>query len=101
MATSNGSAGFTAIEVLATVAILAIIVLTVVSNLPNYQRSARATAQFYSAHNYVTAMNRESILTLETRLTERMSDNRSSLLQWFTGMLIGQAALVAALVKLL
>ncbi len=54
------------------------------------------------------ALNREAIMALETRLTEESSNLRveihgvkGSLLQWFAGMLIGQAALVAALVKLL
>ncbi len=40
---------------------------------------------------------REAISTLRVE----MLGIKSSLLQWFTGMLIGQAALIATLVKLL
>ena len=38
---------------------------------------------------------------LELRITKQLSDTRADIIKWVAGMLIAQAAIIAALVKLL
>lgn len=42
-----------------------------------------------------------SIKNLESRLEVKISDVKSEMIKWFAGMMLAQAGLIAALVKLL
>ena len=89
---------------------MALLVFDTHDFITKLSESGMDPAQAKAVSDGLRTINLEHVATKEDlgdihseieKLHREMLQMKSSLLQWFTGMLIGQAALVAALVKLL
>jgi len=70
------------------------------SGMPENQAEALAKA-FVQISNEAELATRQDLRELELRLDAKISDIKFDLVKWIAGMLLAQAGLIAALVKLL
>lgn len=70
------------------------------SGMPEPQAEALAEA-FKQISSEAELATRQDIRELELRLEAKISDIKFDLVKWIAGMLLAQAGLIAALVKLL
>ncbi len=70
------------------------------SGMPENQAEALAEA-FVQISNEAELATRQDLRELELRLDAKISDIKFDLVKWIAGMLLAQAGLIAALVKLL